>query len=42
MDGFYDLLYFDQGLAGILEEVKWLVLMMIIFFGIAIRRFKFE
>ncbi|MCD4815102.1 MAG: ABC transporter permease, partial [Methanosarcinales archaeon] len=35
MDGFYDLLYFDQGLAGILEEVKWLVLMMIIFFGIA-------
>jgi len=42
MDGFYDLLYFDLGLAGILEEVKWLVLMMIIFFGIAIRRFKFE
>lgn len=42
MDGFYDLLYFDQGLAGIIEEVKWLVLMMIIFFGIAIRRFKFE
>ncbi len=42
MDGFYDLLYFDQGLAGILEEVKWLVLMMVIFFGIAIRRFKFE
>ncbi len=42
MDGFYDLLYFDQGLAGILEEVKWLVLMMIIFFGIAVRRFKFE
>jgi ABC-2 type transport system permease protein len=42
MDGFYDLLYFDQGLAGIIEEVKWLVLMMIIFFGIAISRFKFE
>jgi len=42
MDGFYDLLYFDMGLAGILEEVKWLVLMMIIFFGIAISRFKFE
>jgi len=42
MDGFYDLLYFDQGLAGIIEEVKWLVLMMIIFFGIAIGRFKFE
>lgn len=42
MDGFYDLLYFDLGLAGILEEVKWLVLMMVIFFGIAIRRFKFE
>jgi len=42
MDGFYDLLYFDLGLAEIIEEVKWLVLMMIIFFGIAIRRFKFE
>ena len=42
MDGFYDLLYFDLGLAGILDEVKWLVLMMIIFFGIAVRRFKFE
>jgi ABC-2 type transport system permease protein len=42
MEGFYDLLYFDQGLAGILEEVKWLVFMMVIFFGIAISRFKFE
>jgi len=42
MDGFYDLFYFDYGLAGIIEEVKWLVLMMIIFFGIAIRWFKFE
>ncbi len=42
MEGFYDLLYFDLGLAGILKEVGVLVLMMIIFFGIAISRFKFE
>ena len=42
MEGFYDLIYFDLGLAGILEEVKWLVFMMIIFFGISINRFKFE
>lgn len=42
MEGFYDLLYFDLGLNGILEEVGWMVLMMIIFFGIAINRFKFE
>ncbi len=42
MEGFYDLLYFDLGLAGILREVGWLVFMMIIFFGIAISRFKFE
>jgi ABC-2 type transport system permease protein len=42
MEGFYDLLYFDLGLAGILREVGVLVFMMIIFFGIAISRFKFE
>ncbi len=42
MEGFYDLLYFDLGLAGILREVGMLMLMMVIFFGIAIRRFKFE
>lgn len=42
MEGFYDLLYFDQGLSGILKEVGMLMLMMIIFFGIAISRFKFE
>ena len=42
MEGFYDLLYFDLGLAGILKEVGMLVLMMILFFGIAISRFKFE
>ncbi len=42
MEGFYDLLYFDLGLAGILEEVGILVLMMILFFGIAISQFKFE
>lgn len=42
MEGFYNLLYFDLGLAGILKEVGMLMLMMIIFFGIAISRFKFE
>ncbi len=42
MDGFYDLLYFDLGLAGILKEVGVLVLMTIIFFGLAISRFSFE
>jgi len=42
MEGFYDLIYFDLGLAGILEEVGILVLMMIIFFGIAISQFKLE
>ena len=42
MDGFYDLLYFDLGLAGILKEVGVLVFMTIIFFGLAISRFSFE
>ncbi len=42
MDGFYNLLYFDLGLAGILKEVSVLVLMTIIFFGLAISRFSFE
>ncbi len=42
MEGFYDLLYFDLGLAGIVEEVGVLVLMMILFFGIAIKRFSLE
>ena len=42
MEGFYDLIYFDLGLAGILKEVGMLVLMMIIFFGIAISQFKLE
>lgn len=42
MEGFYDLIYFDLGLAGILKEVGVLVLMMIIFFGIAISQFKLE
>ncbi len=42
MEGFYDLIYFDLGLAGIVEEVGILVLMMIIFFGIAISQFKLE
>lgn len=42
MDGFYDLLYFDLGLAGILKEVGVLVFMTIVFFGLAISRFSFE
>ncbi len=42
MEGFYDLIYFDLGLAGIVEEVGILVLMMILFFGIAISQFKLE
>lgn len=42
MEGFYDLIYFDLGLAGIVEEVGVLVLMMILFFGIAISQFKLE
>ena len=42
MEGFYDLLYFDLGLAGILKEVGVLLLMTILFFGLAIFRFRFE
>lgn len=42
MEGFYDLLYFDLGLTGIVKEVGWLVFMMVLFFGIAIQRFRFE
>lgn len=42
MDGFYDLLYFDLGLAGIMKEVGVLVFMTIVFFGLAISRFSFE
>lgn len=42
MEGFYDLLYFDLGLAGILKEVGVLLLMTILFFGVAISRFRFE
>ncbi|MCD4806534.1 MAG: ABC transporter permease [Methanococcoides sp.] len=42
MEGFYDLFYFDLGLAGILKEVGVLLLMAILFFGVAISRFRFE
>ncbi len=42
MEGFYDLLYFDLGLSGIMEEVRVLLLMTVIFFGVAIARFRFE
>ena len=39
---FYDLLYFDLGTGGIVREVGMLLVMAIIFFGVAISRFKFE
>jgi ABC-2 type transport system permease protein len=42
MDGFYDLLYFDLGRSGIMDEVKVLLLMTVIFFVVAISRFRFE
>jgi ABC-2 type transport system permease protein len=42
MDGFYDLLYFDLGLGGIWKELGMLLLMTLIYFGIAIHRFRFE
>jgi ABC-2 type transport system permease protein len=42
MDGFYALLYFDQGLGGIWKELEMLLLITLIFFGIAIHRFRFE
>jgi len=42
MDGFYNLLYFDLGLVGILKEVGVLVFMTIVFFGLAISRFSFD
>lgn len=42
MDGFHNLLYFDLGLSGIMEEVKVLLLMTGIFFGVAIARFRLE
>ena len=42
MDGFYNLLYFDTGVSGIMKEVGVLLLMSVVFFGIATSRFKFE
>ena len=42
MDGFYNLLYFDTGVSGIIKEVGVLLLMSVVFFGIATSRFKFE
>jgi ABC-2 type transport system permease protein len=42
MDGFYNLLYFDLGRSGIMKEVGVLLLMTVIFFGVAISRFRFE
>ena len=42
MDGFYDLLYFDLGTGGIVKEVGMLLVMSVIFFGVAVSRFRFE
>ena len=42
MDGFYNLLYFDTGVSEIMKEVGVLLLMSVVFFGIATSRFKFE
>jgi ABC-2 type transport system permease protein len=42
MDGFYNLLFFDLGMMGILKEVGMLVLMCVVFFGVAVSKFKFE
>ena len=42
MDGFYDLLYFDLGIGGIVKEVGMLLVMGDILIGIAVLRFRFE
>lgn len=42
MDGFYDLLYFDLGIGGIVKEVGMLLLMAVIFLGMAVSIFRFE
>lgn len=42
MEGFYNLLYFDTGVSGIMKEVGVLLLMSVVFFRIATSRFKFE
>lgn len=42
MDGFYNLLFFDLGMAGIVKEVGILLLMTAVFFGAAIKKFRFE
>ena len=39
---FYDLLYFDLGTGGIVKGVGMLLVMAIIFFEVAISRFRFE
>ena len=39
---FYDLLYFDLGTGGIVKEMGMLLVMSVIFFGVAISRFRFE
>ena len=42
MDGFYDLLYFDQGIGGIVKEVGMLLFMSVILFRVVVSRFRFE
>lgn len=42
MDGFYNLLYFNLGTGGILKEVGVLLFMAVIFFGVAVSRFRLE
>ncbi|HWQ49622.1 MAG TPA: ABC transporter permease [Methanosarcina sp.] len=42
MDGFYNLFFYDLGLPGILKEVGMLLLMAVLFFIMAISRFRFE
>ena len=39
---FYDLLHFDPGAGGIVNEMGMLLVMAIIFIGVAISRFRFE
>ena len=39
---FYDLLHFDLGIRKIVKEVGMLLVMAVIFFGLAISRFRFE
>jgi len=39
---FHDLLYFDLRTGGIVKEMGMLLVMVVIFFGVAVSRFRFE